>query len=378
MEGPILETTAATDNASGRVVFAPGAPAGFGEDVKRRVAEYFETRGISPKANFSMVLKTVILFTVTFGAYGLILSNQFTPWQMLGLAVLMGAGIAGIGFGVAHDALHGAYSDKPWVNKILGYSFDLAGANGYMWRITHNVIHHTYPNVHGLDEDLEVSPLLRLSPQAERKPFHRYQHLYALAAYSLTTLFWVFVKDYRYFRMKDLGPFRDKRHEGREIATLIVAKGVYYGWTIVVPLLVLDVAWWQFLIGFLAMHLTAGMILGIVFQLAHVVEETEHPVPEPDGTMESAWMVHQMETTSDFATSNRLLSWYVGGLNFQVEHHLFPKVCSVHYPAIHSIVRETAARHGVPHHRHETMREAVRSHLRTLRRLGNPEASAAT
>jgi linoleoyl-CoA desaturase len=191
--------------------------------VKRRVAEYFAERGISPKANAAMIVKTVILFTVTFGAYALILSNQFTPWQMLGLAVVMGAGIAGIGFGVAHDALHGAYSDKPWVNKILGYSFDLAGANGYMWRITHNVIHHTYPNVHGLDEDLEVSPLLRLSPQAERKPFHRYQHLYAIAAYSLTTLFWVFVKDFRYFRMKDLGPFRDKRHEAKEFATLIVA-----------------------------------------------------------------------------------------------------------------------------------------------------------
>jgi linoleoyl-CoA desaturase len=376
-EDPISGPTTHTEAAPGRVIFAPGAPAGFGDEVKRRVAEYFESRNISPKADLSMVVKTIVLLTVTFGSYALILSNQFTAWQMLGLAIVMGVGVAGIGFGIAHDALHGAYSSRPWVNYILGYSFELMGASGYMWRITHNVIHHTYPNVHGLDEDLEVSPLLRLSPQAARKPFHRFQHWYAFAAYSLTTIFWVFVKDFRYFRMRDLGPFRDKRHEKRELAILVISKAVYYAWTIVIPLMVLNVAWWQFLIGLLAMHLTAGLILGIVFQLAHVVEETEHPIPEPDGTMDEAWMVHQMRTTSDFATSNRLLSWYVGGLNFQVEHHLFPKVCSVHYPAIHSIVRETAARHGVPHHRHETMLEAVRSHLRTLKRLGNPTATAA-
>ncbi|HEU4726190.1 MAG TPA: fatty acid desaturase, partial [Candidatus Eisenbacteria bacterium] len=144
--------------------------------MKRRVADYFESRRISPKANASMVVKTILLLVVTFGSYGLILSNQFTPIQMLGLAVLMGIGTAGIGFGIAHDALHGAYSSRPWVNKLLGFSFELAGASGYMWKITHNVIHHTYPNVHGLDEDLEVSPLLRLSPQAKHRWIHRFQH----------------------------------------------------------------------------------------------------------------------------------------------------------------------------------------------------------
>ena len=359
------------------MIFAPGHPAGFGDDVKRRVSEYFESRRLSPKANVTMVVKTIILLSVTFGSYGLILSNLFTPLQMLGLAVLMGIGTAGIGFGIAHDALHGAYSSRPWINRVLGFSFELAGASGYMWKITHNVIHHTYPNIHGLDEDLEVSPLLRLSPQAKHRPIHRFQHLYAAAAYSLSTLNWVFLKDYKYFLMRELGPFREKKHHFSEIALLVGSKIFYYGYTIAIPLLVLDLAWWQFGIGFLVMHLTAGFILGIVFQLAHVVEETEHPIPTPDGSMETAWMVHQMETTSDFATSNRWLSWYVGGLNFQVEHHLFPKICSVHYPAISKIVREVAAHHGVPHHHHETMREAVRSHLQMLKRLGNPSASPA-
>ncbi len=359
-----------------KVSFASSAGARFVEEVKERVAAYFATKGISQGADASMFLKTLVLLGVTFGSYALILSNRFSPWQMLGLCVLMGLGVAGIGFGIAHDALHGAYSTRPWVNKLLGFSFELMGANGYMWKITHNIIHHTYPNIHGWDDDLEATPLLRLSPEAEHKPIHRYQHLYALAAYSLTTIFWVFVKDYRYFLKRDIGPFLGKRHPRSEILTLFIAKVLYYSYTIVIPLLVVKVPWWQFLIGFLAMHATAGTVLGIVFQLAHIVEDIDYPIPDKVGAMDSAWMVHQMETTSNFANSNRILSWYVGGLNHQVEHHLFPKVCSIHYPALGRIVREVAEKHDIPYHHHETLRAAIGSHLRMLKALGNPEAGS--
>ena len=344
----------------------------FASEVKERVATYFQSRNLSQGANASMLLKAGVMLGLTFGSYGLILSNHFTPWAMLGLCVLMGIGIAGIGFGIAHDALHGAYSRRPWINQLMGFTFELIGANGYMWKITHNVIHHTYPNIHGWDDDLEATPLLRLSPEAERRGFHRFQHLYALAAYSLTTLFWVFIKDYRYFLKRDIGPFLGKRHPRSEVANLILAKLCYYAYTIVIPFLVVKVAWWQFLIGFLAMHLTAGLILGIVFQLAHIVEEADNPMPDEAGSMDNAWMVHQMETTSNFANSNRLLSWYVGGLNHQVEHHLFPKICSIHYSALGKIVREVAERHGVPYNHHETLRAAIGSHLRMLKRLGTP------
>lgn len=353
-----------------KVTFAPSAGAHFVAEVKERVDQYFRSRKLSPGANTEMVLKTCVMLAVTATAYALILSNQFTAWAMLGLSIVMGLGVAGIGFNIAHDALHGAYTSRRRLNRILGFSFELVGASGYMWKITHNVIHHTYPNVHGLDEDLEVTPLLRLSPEAKHLPIHRYQHWYAFAAYSATTLFWVFLKDYQYFIRRDLGPLKGRQHSLSQVLTLIGTKLSYYGYTILIPLLVVDVPWWQFLIGFVAMHLTAGLALGIVFQLAHVVEETEHPVPAADGSMENAWMVHQMETTSNFANRNRLLTWYVGGLNHQVEHHLFPKICSVHYPALSRIVRWAAEKHGIPYHHHETFRGAVASHLRTLKRLG--------
>jgi linoleoyl-CoA desaturase len=317
-----------------------------------------------------MVAKTVTLLALTFIPYGLILSGRLSAWPMLGLAVVMGIGLAGIGFSISHDALHGAYSSKPWLNRLIGLSFDLCGANGYMWKITHNVIHHTYTNIEGIDEDLTVSPLLRLSPSAEHRPMHRYQHLYAFAAYSMSTLFWVFVKDYKYFLQRDLGPYKNKRHPRSEIVTLVATKLLYYGWALALPLWLLPIPWWQVLIGFLVLHLTAGLILGIVFQLAHVVEGTDYPAPDGAGVMEHAWLVHEMATTSNFGRRNRLLCWYVGGLNFQVEHHLFPRTCSVHYPAISPIVEELAREYGVPYNAQPTLRAAIASHYRMLRKLG--------
>ena len=349
---------------------------GFAHEVKAKVAEYFDTRGLSRNATPGMVTKTVLLLAMTFVPYGLALSNRFPPLVMLGFAVVMGIGLAGIGFAISHDALHGAYSANPLINSLLGRSFDLLGANGYMWKITHNVIHHTYTNIDGVDEDLTVSPLLRLSPGAPLRRVHRFQHLYGFATYSMSTLFWVFVKDFKYFFKRDLGPYKDKKHPGAEWVNLFVSKLVYYGWAIVIPLLVLDIPWWQFAIGFVVMHLTAGFILGVVFQLAHVVEGPGYPVPDGEGRMEDAWLVHEMETTANFARSNRLVCWYVGGLNFQIEHHLFPKTCSIHYPAISPIVKETATKYGIPYYDQPTTRAAIASHYRMLRKLGQEEWKA--
>jgi linoleoyl-CoA desaturase len=353
-----------------QVKFATRESLDFVEELKVRVEAYFASRGISDKADWRMIAKSVLLLSSYFGAYALLMTNWFTPWQMLGIAVFMGVAMAGIGFAVSHDALHGAYSANPTVNRIIGFTFDLLGANGYMWKITHNVIHHTYTNIQGIDEDLEVSPLIRLSPRSTWHPIHRIQHILAFLLYSFSTIFWVFAKDYKYFFAKNIGPYKEKTHPMGEWANLWVMKVVYYGYIIVLPLLFLHVTWWQFLIGFFAMHMTGGLILGVVFQLAHVVEGPEHPMYDGAGRIENAWAVHQMETSSDFAPTNRLLSWYVGGLNFQVEHHLFPKVCSVHYPAINPIVQEVARKHGVAYHCHPTLRAAIKSHYLTLKKFG--------
>lgn len=266
-----------------RVHFSNRAAAAFVTELRAAVARWFAERDRSDKANGAMVAKTVLMVGAMAIAYGLVVSNTVGGWAMLGLAVLMGVLMAGIGFGVAHDALHGAYSSHGWVNTVVGASFDLLGANGYMWKLTHNVIHHTYTNIHGVDEDLAVSPLLRLSPEAPWKPVHRHQHRYAFATYALSTLFWVFVKDFKYFLQRDLGPLRDRRHPAGAVAWLGISKVAYFGYALVLPLVLVDRPWWQILAGFVVVHLVAGIILGIVFQLAHVVEGTEYPLPDDSG-----------------------------------------------------------------------------------------------
>jgi linoleoyl-CoA desaturase len=344
----------------------------FARDVKAEVADYFERSGLSRHANVAMVVKTVVLSALYFGSYGLIVSGALSlPWMWVA-CFAMGIGMAGIGFSVTHDALHGAYSASPRVNRAIGRLFDALGANGYMWKITHNGIHHTWTNIRGYDEDLEVSPLIRLSPHTPHKWIHRFQHVFAFVAYSMATLFWVFVKDYKYFLQRDLGPYRDRKHPRAEWLWLIGSKLVYYFATIAVPLMVLEITWWQLLIGFLTVHLTAGLILGVIFQLAHVVEPTEHLEEDAAGAMKGAWMLYQMRTTNNFAQGNRLLSWYVGGLNYQIEHHLFPRVCHVHYRQLSPIVERVARKHGVPYHSLPTLWQAIRSHYRMLKRFGDP------
>jgi linoleoyl-CoA desaturase len=341
-------------------------------ELKRRVRQHFTAGRRSDKANASMVLRTFTMLGLTGGAYALILTNRVPPLGMLALAMLIGIGIAGIGFGVAHDALHGSYSRNPRVNRILGLTLDLCGGSSYMWRLGHNLVHHTYTNIPGIDGDVAGSSLLRQSPGSAQRPGHRYQHLYAFPLYTLATLNWVFAKDYKdIFESRwGVGPLRV--HRRGDIAGMLGLKALHYLWTIVVPLMVLHVTWWQFLIGFMAMHLTAGAILGVVFQLAHIVEDAAFPQPGCEGAMPRSWLAHELDTTVNFANANRLLTWYVGGLNHQIEHHLFPRVCSTHYPEIRKIVHEVALANGLPYLQYPSVFQAIRSHYRLLKRLGEP------
>ena len=293
--------TSAVSASRPRVRFPGNGPRALATELKERVGAYFEERGLSDKANATMVVRTVVMLTFTFGAYALILTNRFSPLAMLALAVLVGVGVAGLGFGVAHDAAHGAYSSRPQVNRTLAYTFDLLGASSYMWALGHNIVHHTYTNIPGVDGDIASSGLLRQSPGRAPRWYHRYQHLYAFPLYSLAMLNWVLVKDYKELLQSVREPQRERPPTRSTIALLFGFKAVHYGWSFVIPLLVLEIPWWQFLIGFVAMHLTSGLILGSVFPLAHMVEGPSFPTPDENGTMNDAWIAHELATTADFA-----------------------------------------------------------------------------
>lgn len=345
----------------------------FFATVKSRVDSYFKQNQISSHANFQMVLKTILFLSCLVGLYVLIMWGGLKPWPMFFASLLLGAVKAFIGFNVCHDAIHGGYSGNKKINKALGLVFNVIGANAYVWSLTHNVVHHTYTNIPGHDEDIEVAPgIIRLSPHDELKPIMRYQHWYAFPLYGLASVLWVFRKDFKKFFQKKIGQI-DNDHPPVEYFNLFFFKAVYYTLFIILPLIFLNVSWWQFLFGFICMHLVEGAVLGIVFQLAHVVENTAFPEVNSENNIEEAWAVHQMQTTANFARSNKIVSFFVGGLNFQVEHHLFPQVCHIHYPKIAPIVEATAKEFNVPYIENPTFLKAIQSHYRMLKRFG-PEA----
>ncbi|MFP9098812.1 fatty acid desaturase family protein [Flavobacterium sp. RHBU_24] len=341
----------------------------FFATVRQRVDAHFDEGNTTRNANLQMWVKTAFFLTGFFLLYSLIISNQFGVWAMLCMAMLLGMFSAFVGFNVCHDAIHGSFSSNKFVNSVLSSIFNLLGASAYVWNITHNAVHHTFTNIPGHDEDIEIAPyLIRISPDEPVHKIQRYQHWYAFPLYSLASISWAFRKDYKKFYQAKVGNTVLK-HSLTDTIKLYLSKAAYYFLFIVLPLLVLNVTWWQFIIGFLAMHFAQGFTMGLVFQLAHVVEGTDFPAPGEDGNIEEAWAVHQMRTTANFASDCRFAAFFLGGLNRQVEHHLFPKVCHIHYAKIGRIVKQTALEFNVPYIESPTFAAALKSHYRILKKF---------
>jgi linoleoyl-CoA desaturase len=345
----------------------------FSVVLKQRVDEYFKENNISKHANGAMIFKTVFFLVLFVTLYFTILFEVFPTVYQIPLAMLLGMTMAFIGFNICHDALHGAYSANKKVNKSLGFLFNVIGANAYMWNITHNIVHHSYTNVVHHDEDIEIAPgLVRVSETDKLNYIHRYQHIYAFFLYTLTTLAWFFKKDYKKFFQKNIGDSHVNKHPKIEYFNLFFYKFIYYGLFIIVPLMVMQATWQQFLLGFLVMNFAEGVVLGLVFQLAHVVEDTIITLPNEANNIEEAWAVHQIRTTANFATKSKLAFFLCGGLNFQVEHHLFPKICHIHYGEVSKIVEATAKDFDLPYHNNSTFFSALQSHYQLLKKMGRP------
>ena len=354
----------------------------FFPTLRKRVNQHFKEKGISHYGNQKMVVKTVILLTLYLGAYAAILTLptlSVNAWWLLPFAIIMGVAMAGIGMSVMHDALHGSYSRSATVNRWVGYITYFIGANPIVWKIQHNVLHHTYTNIHGLDDDIRTKLIIRLSKHAPLQAFHRYQYIYVFFLYGFNTLFFIISDLIKLLNYNRIGMVeRQKSRFSSELWKLIFTKILYLFFTVALPILITPLLWWQVVIGVLAMHFTAGYILTLVFQLAHIVEEVEQPLPNDEGNIENAWAIHQLETTANFARNNRLLNWYVGGLNFQVEHHLFPNICHIHYEDISPIVEKTAKEFQLPYHEKVRFRDALASHVNMMKNLGEISSHAFT
>jgi linoleoyl-CoA desaturase len=271
-----------------------------------------------------------------------------------------------------HDAAHGAFSKKKIVNSFFASTMFILGSNVLNWKIQHNLLHHTYTNIYGYDQDISTKAAIRLCDHAPLKKYHRFQFIYAFLLYGLMTISKLFSDLTQLLEFNRSGITKaQKRNERKEIIVLILSKIVYFATLLVFPMLFSSFSWWQVIIGFLLMHLTAGIIMSVIFQMAHVVEGAEQPLPDENGIIHHDWLVHQLRTTADFAPNNVILNWYVGGLNFQVEHHLFSNICHIHYRKIAPIVRQTAEEFGLEYNVKPTFMKALKSHVNRLKELGD-------
>jgi linoleoyl-CoA desaturase len=349
----------------------------FFQSLKSSVDQYFEQNKIKKTGDWRLFSKTIILVGSAIAIYSLLMLMTMSALPALLLCGALGFVFASIGFSVMHDANHGSYSTKPKLNDLLGLTANAMGASSFFWKQKHNIIHHTYTNVDGIDDDIAKSPIIRQCESQKWVPAHKVQHLYLLPVYSLSSIFWLFFMDFAKYFTRKIYTTEAWKMTTKNKAIFWATKAGYLAFYIVLPIMVWGFLPW--LAGFFMLHVVMGLTLSLVFQLAHVVENTEfeHIALDETKHVETAWAEFQLKTTANFAMGNKVISWFVGGLNYQIEHHLFPKVSHVHYPAISKIVMEKCAEFNLPYNKYATMSEALASHFRVMKFLGKKPQSMA-
>lgn len=351
-----------------------GDSEGFLKSLRQRVDQYFRSTGLRRRDCLKMYVKTAVIMTWAILSWCLLVFWAASLPQVLLLSISLGVAMAAIGFNIQHDGGHGAYSDHRWVNNLMAMTLDMLGGSSYVWKRTHNVVHHSFTNINGHDNDIDLGILGRLSPHQPRYWFHRMQHIYLWFLYGFVTFKWQFVDDFKAFFTGRLGAARNIRPRGTELLVFLGGKLLFFSLAFAIPMI--WHSWYHVLGVFLLASFVQGVVLSVVFQLAHTLEEAEFPmlIGSP-ARIENEWAVHQVETTVDFARTNPIVTWFTGGLNFQVEHHLFPQICHIHYPAIARLVEETCREHGIQYRVHSTTTAAIASHFRWLRRMGQGDSA---
>lgn len=371
-----LPSPGATSAASDRRPKFPRDEVGFHAELQRRVAEYFTRTGLSERDSWRMYAKSALLLAWFAASYVLLVFFAISMWAAIPLTVSMAAALTAIAFCIQHDGGHHAYSRFEWVNRLAAYTLDLVGASSYLWKWKHGVFHHTFTNIAGHDTDSDAGVFARLAPHQRRRWFHRWQHIYLWALYGLTASNWHLYGDFKDVAKGRIGPHKIPRPRGWDLVGFVGGKALSCGFWLVLPMCFHP--WWLVLSFYLLATCLIGVGMTIVFQLAHCVGEADFPVPQGDSNrMAAAWAVLQIETTVDFGRNSRVLTFLLGGLNFQIEHHLFPRVCHVHYPALSRIVEQTCREYGVRYAVHPSFVGGIVSHYRWLKRMGRPDPKPA-
>lgn len=347
----------------------------FATVLRSRVKAYFQENELNTKGDYRIAIKTIVVMSIYLLPFLVILFGGITDVGLLFLLwMIMGLGKGFIGTSVMHDALHGSYSQHKSINTLMHASALIVGVYPKTWKLQHNILHHTYTNIDHADDDLTPIGALRYSPHQEHKWFHKYQHIYAIFLYALVTFAWSLTKDFvKITKYKNLGLVKPGKEYWTQIGLIVLSKVLYFAIILGLPLIILPLPAWQIVCMFLLMHVVTGIVLSMIFQPAHIVPSSQFLEPEAPHIDEN-WFVHQLQTTSNYANNSRTITWLFGGLNFQVEHHLFPHISHIHYPEIAKIVERTTKEFGIPYHREKYFVGAVIKHFQMLHFLGKAPA----
>lgn len=341
----------------------------FYTTLKQKVETYFTTNKLKTTGNWKLYYKTIVLLTLAVGTYISLVFIAPPIWISLPLCAVLGLNFAAIGFNIMHDGNHGSYSTLNWLNNIMGYSLDAMGGSSFLWKIKHNFNHHSYTNIDGMDDDIDIKPWMRTNEIQPRSWFHKYQHIYWIVFYSLTYLFWIFFADFKKYFSRKISTITFRKMTLQEHFIFWISKITYFSIIFIIP--IIKLGFLETVLGFAVLSCVCGLTLGLVFQMAHVVQHTTFPIANvTTRKIDQEWAVHQIETTCNFATKSKIVSWFTGGLNFQVEHHLFPKISHIHYPDISKFVKETCEQFKIVYNEYPTFLSAVRSHILYLKSIG--------
>jgi len=346
----------------------------FGIELRKRVRSYFLENNLSTYGNFSYYVKITLLLIGFIVSYGLVLSNVIPLWSRYLSGCIFGIISVLIVFNISHDAGHHAISKNKKLNQILVYTLNLLGTNAYLWNITHNKIHHSFPNVANVDCDIhQQAPLIRVSPSVPFKKFHKYQVYYAPILYLTYSLFLTLLKD---FQDIQLLPKKDsilltKKHKKKEYLILFISKLFYITYFFIIPILIVPIPWWKTLLAILSVHILMSFVLSIVLIPVHMVNEASFAFVDDNNKIDNDWINHVFANTIDYARKSKLANIFFGGLNTHLVHHLFPKICHIHYIDLSEILMDTAAEYNISYNSF-SFKEAIVSHFRLLRRFSHP------
>lgn len=347
--------------------FLPEPIDGFYNTLKHRVFVHFRENKLSRYANARAIIKTLLFTTIFIQLYFIILFLPLPYYLFLLAWFFMGIFLILAAMSMVHDAAHGVYSKHALINEALLLFANLAGGDGYMYKFKHTMSHHPFTNIHGLDIDLEQSSLVRVTPYTKSKEKHKHQAKYMKILYPFFILFWVLLRDFKYYRLEKIG-LTKTHHAPIRWIVLIASKIFYILYMIIIPCWLLPYEIAFTLAGFVCMHIGSGVVAMFALLSNHVVEDSVFITPGKNGIIDCSWGEHQMRTTDDYSPDSKVISYLFSGLNHHVAHHLFPRYCHVHYPVITKIVRETAAEFGI-RYRYNSITDGLVSHFKLLKRL---------